>query len=203
MCKSLLAGLLPDVYKRQGEGHVCPDCGRPVEKTKEESYFFRMSKYADRWLQFIEEHPDFIQPASRKNEMINFVKQGLEDLCVSRTTFDWGIQVPFDPKHVIYVWFDALINYISALGYGTADDSLYQTFWPAQIHVVGKDIIRFHTIIWPIMLMAMGLPIPERVYAHGWVLLDSGKMSKSKGNVVDPKILVEKYGCLLYTSRCV
>lgn len=177
-----------------GEGHVCPDCGRPVEKTKEESYFFRMSKYADRWLQFIEEHPDFIQPASRKNEMINFVKQGLEDLCVSRTTFDWGIQVPFDPKHVIYVWFDALINYISALGYGTADDSLYQTFWPAQIHVVGKDIIRFHTIIWPIMLMAMGLPIPERVYAHGWVLLDSGKMSKSKGNVVDPKILVEKYG---------
>ncbi len=177
-----------------GEGNTCPDCGRPVQKTKEESYFFRMSKYADQWFQFIEEHPDFIQPASRKSEMINFVKQGLEDLCVSRTTFDWGIKVPFDEKHVIYVWFDALINYISALGYGTADDSLYRKFWPAQIHVVGKDIIRFHTVIWPIMLMAAGLPFPEKVLAHGWVLLDSGKMSKSKGNVVDPVVLVERYG---------
>src|SRR5699024_2150591 len=144
-----------------------PDCGRPVELTKEESYFFRMSKYADRWLKFIEEHPDFIQPETRRNEMINFVKQGLEDLCVSRTTFDWGIPVPFDEKHVIYVWFDALVNYISALGYSTEDDSLYQKFWPAEVHLMAKDIIRFHSIIWPIMLMAIGVPLPEKVVAHG------------------------------------
>ena len=180
--------------RQVGEEHICPDCGRPVELTKEESYFFQMSKYADRWLQFIEEHPDFIQPATRRNEMINFVKQGLDDLCVSRTTFDWGIPVPFDPKHVIYVWFDALINYISALGYGTEDDSKFQKYWPADVHLMAKDIIRFHSIIWPIMLMAADIPIPEKVIAHGWLLMSDGKMSKSKGNVVDPVVLVERYG---------
>ncbi len=180
--------------RQLGEGHTCPDCGRPVELTKEESYFFKMSKYADRWLQFIEDHPDFIQPETRKNEMINFVKQGLDDLCVSRTTFDWGIKVPFDEKHVVYVWFDALINYISALGYGTDHDELYQKYWPANIHLMAKDIIRFHSIIWPIMLMALDIPIPEKVVAHGWLLMSDGKMSKSKGNVVDPKILAERYG---------
>ena len=175
-----------------GEEHVCPDCGKPAELMKEESYFFRMSKYADRWLQFIEENPDFIQPESRRNEMVNFVKQGLEDLCVSRTTFDWGIKVPFDEKHVIYVWFDALINYISALK--KDDGSLYGKYWPADVHLVGKDIIRFHTIIWPIMLMAAGLPLPKKALGHGWVLLGDGKMSKSKGNVVDPLVLCERYG---------
>lgn len=180
--------------RQLGDGHTCPDCGRPVELTKEESYFFKMSKYADRWLQFIEDHPDFIQPETRKNEMINFVKQGLDDLCVSRTTFDWGIKVPFDEKHVVYVWFDALINYISALGYGTDHDELYQKYWPANIHLMAKDIIRFHSIIWPIMLMALDIPIPEKVVAHGWLLMSDGKMSKSKGNVVDPKILAERYG---------
>ena len=181
--------------RQVGEEHLCPDCGRPVELTKEESYFFRMSKYADRWFAFIEENPDFIQPASRRNEMINFVKQGLDDLCVSRTTFDWGIPVPFDEKHVIYVWFDALINYISALNYGSADDSLYQRYWPADIHLMAKDIIRFHSIIWPIMLMAADLPLPKKVIAHGWLTLgEGGKMSKSKGNVVDPLKLVNKYG---------
>lgn len=177
-----------------GEGHVCPDCGKPAELMKEESYFFRMSKYADRWMAFIEENPDFIQPESRRNEMINFVRQGLEDLCVSRTTFDWGIPVPFDSKHVIYVWFDALINYISALKHSPRGD-IYEKFWPADVHLVGKDIIRFHTIIWPIMLMAAGLPLPKTVLGHGWVLLgDGGKMSKSKGNVVDPIVLCGKYG---------
>ena len=180
--------------RQLGEGNTCPDCGRPVELTKEESYFFKMSKYADRWLQFIEEHPDFIQPESRRNEMINFVKQGLDDLCVSRTTFDWGIKVPFDEKHVVYVWFDALINYISALGYGTENDELYQKYWPASIHLMAKDIIRFHSIIWPIMLMALDIPIPEKVVAHGWLLMSDGKMSKSKGNVVDPQVLAERYG---------
>ena len=176
-----------------GEAHICPDCGKPAELAKEESYFFKMSKYADRWLKFVEEHPDFIRPESRRHEMVNFVKQGLEDLCVSRTTFDWGIPVPFDPKHVIYVWFDALINYVSALKKG--DGSMYEKYWPATVHLVGKDIIRFHTIIWPIMLMAAGVPLPECVLGHGWVLLgDGGKMSKSKGNVVDPLILVKKYG---------
>lgn len=180
--------------RQVGEEHICPDCGRPVELTHEESYFFKMSKYADQWMEFIESHPDFIQPETRRNEMINFVKQGLEDLCVSRTTFSWGIPVPFDDKHVIYVWFDALINYLSALGYGTEDDSLFQKFWGNTTHLVGKDIIRFHSIIWPIMLMALGLPLPQKVFGHGWVLIDNGKMSKSKGNVVDPLVLVDKYG---------
>ena len=177
-----------------GAEHVCPDCGQKVERAKEESYFFRMSKYADRWLKFIEENPDFFRPESRRNEMVNFVKSGLEDLCVSRTTFDWGIPVPFDGKHVIYVWFDALINYVSALKRFDNDD-LYDKFWGAPCtHLVGKDIIRFHTVIWPIMLMAAGLPLPKNVLGHGWVLLgDGGKMSKSKGNVVDPRVLVKKY----------
>ncbi len=172
----------------------CPDCGREVELVQEESYFFRMSKYADRWLKYIEENPDFIQPVSRRNEMVSFVKQGLEDLCVSRTTFDWGIKVPFDPKHVVYVWVDALTNYISALGYGSDDDHLYRKYWPADVHLVGKDIVRFHTIIWPIMLMALDLPLPKKVMGHGWLLLEGGKMSKSKGNVVDPLVLIDKYG---------
>ncbi|WP_269432255.1 methionine--tRNA ligase [Bacillus sp. FJAT-27245] len=173
----------------------CPDCGRPVEKVKEESYFFRMSKYADRLLQFYEENPDFIQPESRKNEMINnFIKPGLEDLAVSRTTFDWGIKVPGNPKHVIYVWIDALSNYITALGYGSGDDSKYRKYWPANVHLVGKEIVRFHTIYWPIMLMALGLPLPKKVFAHGWLLMKDGKMSKSKGNVVNPVTLIDRYG---------
>ncbi len=176
------------------EGHVCPDCGRPVELAQEESYFFKMSKYADQWLEFIEANPEFIQPETRRNEMISFVKQGLEDLCVSRTTFDWGIKVPFDTKHVVYVWFDALVNYISALGLGSEDEAKYQKYWPADVHLMAKDIIRFHSIIWPIILMAAGLPLPKRVVAHGWLLMQDGKMSKSKGNVVDPVILAEKYG---------
>ncbi|HUW65852.1 MAG TPA: methionine--tRNA ligase [Spirochaetia bacterium] len=172
----------------------CPDCGRPVEVLAEESYFFRLSSYADRLLKYIEDNPSFIQPTSRRNEMISFIRMGLEDLCVSRTTFDWGIPVPFDPRHVIYVWVDALTNYISALGYGSSDDSLYRKYWPADIHLVGKDIVRFHTIIWPIILMACDLPLPRQVVGHGWLLQDSGKMSKSRGNVVDPLELVEKYG---------
>jgi len=173
----------------------CPDCGRPVEKVKEESYFFRMSKYADRLLAYYEENPDFIQPESRKNEMINnFIKPGLEDLAVSRTTFDWGIKVPGNPKHVIYVWIDALSNYITALGYGSDDDSKYRKYWPADVHLVGKEIVRFHTIYWPIMLMALGLPLPKKVFAHGWLLMKDGKMSKSKGNVVNPVTLIDRYG---------
>ncbi len=173
----------------------CPDCGRPVELVKEESYFFRMSKYADRLLQYYEENPDFIQPESRKNEMINnFIKPGLEDLAVSRTTFDWGIKVPGDPEHVIYVWIDALSNYITALGYGSEDDSQYRHFWPADVHLVGKEIVRFHTIYWPIMLMALDLPLPKKVFGHGWWLVKEGKMSKSKGNVIDPVVLLERYG---------
>ncbi len=180
--------------ERQLEDGKCPDCGRDVETIKEESYFFKMSKYADRLLQHIEDNPDFIQPQSRKNEMINFIKQGLEDLCVSRTTFKWGIPVPIEESHVIYVWFDALTNYISALGYGRDNPELFEKFWPADIHLVGKDIVRFHTIIWPIILMAAELELPGKIYGHGWLLLDSGKMSKSKGNVVDPKVLIEKYG---------
>jgi methionyl-tRNA synthetase (EC 6.1.1.10) len=173
----------------------CPDCGRPVERVREESYFFRMSKYVPRLLKFYEENPDFIQPESRKNEMINnFIKPGLEDLAVSRTGFDWGIKVPGNPKHVIYVWIDALSNYISALGYGTEDDHLFQTYWPADVHLVGKEIIRFHTIYWPIMLMALDLPLPKKVFGHGWLLMKDGKMSKSKGNVVDPNILIDRYG---------
>ncbi|OCA88475.1 methionine--tRNA ligase [Pradoshia sp. D12] len=180
---------------RQVEEGNCPDCGRPVEKVKEESYFFKMSKYADRLLKFYEENPEFIQPESRKNEMINnFLKPGLEDLAVSRTTFDWGIKVPGDPKHVIYVWIDALSNYITALGYGTDDDSKYMNYWPADVHLVGKEIVRFHTIYWPIMLMALDLPLPKKVFAHGWLLMKDGKMSKSKGNVVDPVTLIDRYG---------
>jgi len=173
----------------------CPDCGRPVEKVKEESYFFRMSKYADRLLQYYEENPEFIQPESRKNEMINnFLKPGLEDLAVSRTSFDWGIKVPGDPKHVIYVWIDALTNYITALGYGSDDDSKFKKYWPADVHLVGKEIVRFHTIYWPIILMALDLPLPKKVFAHGWLLMKDGKMSKSKGNVVDPFTLIDRYG---------
>ncbi|MFD0675350.1 MULTISPECIES: methionine--tRNA ligase [unclassified Paenibacillus] len=173
----------------------CPDCGRPVELIKEDSYFFRMSKYADRLLKFYEENPEFIQPESRKNEMINnFIKPGLEDLAVSRTTFDWGVKVPNDPKHVIYVWIDALSNYITALGYGSEDDSKYRTYWPADVHLVGKEIVRFHTIYWPIMLMALDLPLPKKVFGHGWLLTKDGKMSKSKGNVVDPVMLIDRYG---------
>ncbi|MED4269685.1 methionine--tRNA ligase [Geobacillus stearothermophilus] len=173
----------------------CPDCGRPVEKVKEESYFFRMSKYVDRLLQYYEENPDFIQPESRKNEMINnFIKPGLEDLAVSRTTFDWGIKVPGDPKHVIYVWIDALANYITALGYGTDNDEKFRKYWPADVHLVGKEIVRFHTIYWPIMLMALGLPLPKKVFGHGWLLMKDGKMSKSKGNVVDPVMIIDRYG---------
>lgn len=181
--------------ERQLVDGKCPDCGRPVEKVKEESYFFKMGKYVDRLLQYYEENPDFIQPESRKNEMINnFIKPGLEDLAVSRTTFDWGIKVPGDPKHVIYVWIDALTNYITALGYGSDDDSNYRKYWPADVHLVGKEIVRFHTIYWPIMLMALGLPLPKKVFAHGWLLMKDGKMSKSKGNVIDPVTLIDRYG---------
>ncbi|MED4346129.1 methionine--tRNA ligase [Heyndrickxia coagulans] len=181
--------------ERQLVDGKCPDCGRPVEKVKEESYFFKMGKYVGRLLQYYEENPDFIQPESRKNEMINnFIKPGLEDLAVSRTTFDWGIKVPGDPKHVIYVWIDALTNYITALGYGSDDDSNYRKYWPADVHLVGKEIVRFHTIYWPIMLMALGLPLPKKVFAHGWLLMKDGKMSKSKGNVIDPVTLIDRYG---------
>jgi methionyl-tRNA synthetase len=173
----------------------CPDCGRPVEKVKEESYFFRMSKYVDRLLEYYEKNPQFIQPESRKNEMINnFIKPGLEDLAVSRTTFDWGIKVPGDPKHVIYVWIDALTNYITALGYGTDNEEKFRKYWPADVHLVGKEIVRFHTIYWPIILMALDLPLPKKVFAHGWLLMKDGKMSKSKGNVVDPVTLIDRYG---------
>ena len=181
--------------EKQAVDGKCPDCGRPVELTKEEAYFFKMSKYQDRLIKYIEENPDFIQPESRKNEMLNnFLKPGLDDLCVSRTSFSWGIPVTFDEKHVVYVWIDALSNYITALGYGGCDDSLYKKYWPADVHLVGKDIIRFHTIIWPIMLMALDLPLPKQVFGHGWLLVDGGKMSKSKGNVVDPVVLVNHFG---------
>ncbi|MBS4210789.1 methionine--tRNA ligase [Bacillus sp. FJAT-50079] len=181
--------------ERQLDEGKCPDCHRPVEKVKEESYFFKMSKYADRLLKYYEENPDFIQPESRKNEMINnFLKPGLEDLAVSRTTFDWGIKVPGNPKHVIYVWIDALSNYITALGYGTDNDGNFVKYWPADVHIVGKEIVRFHTIYWPIMLMALDLPLPKKVFAHGWLLMKDGKMSKSKGNVVDPVTLIDRYG---------
>nr|MDH3091978.1 methionine--tRNA ligase [Bacillus velezensis] len=189
---------LVDVERNEkGEvvGGKSPDSGHPVELIKEESYFFRMSKYAGRLLKFYEENPSFIQPESRKNEMINnFIKPGLEDLAVSRTTFDWGVKVPGNPKHVVYVWIDALFNYITALGYDTENDELYKKYWPADVHLVGKEIVRFHTIYWPIMLMALDLPSPKQVFAHGWLLMKDGKMSKSKGNVVDPVTLIERYG---------
>ena len=173
----------------------CPDCGREVRRTSEEAYFFRLSKYQDQLIKLFEEHPEFLEPASRRNEMLNnFIKPGLEDLCVSRTSFTWGVPVTFDPKHIVYVWVDALSNYITALGYGSEDDSLYQKYWPADIHLVGKEIVRFHTIIWPAMLMALNLPLPKKVLGHGWLILEGGKMSKSKGNVVDPVVLCERYG---------
>ena len=201
-----------DIYKGHYEGHYCtpceafwtesqlvdgkcPDCGREVHLAKEEAYFFRLSKYADRLVEYYEAHPEFIQPVARKNEMINnFIKPGLEDLCVSRTSFTWGVPVDFDPGHVVYVWVDALSNYITAMGFGSDNDSDYQKYWPADVHLVGKEIVRFHTIIWPAMLMALDLPLPSQVYGHGWLLLQGGKMSKSKGNVVDPVVLCERYG---------
>lgn len=201
-----------DIYKSEYEGWYCvpcetfwlerqledgkcpnPDCRRPVELVREESYFFKLSKYQDKLIRYIEENPDFIKPPSRRNEMLNFCKSGLEDLCVSRTTFDWGIPVPGDPKHVVYVWFDALTNYISALGYGK-DNGKFRKYWPADLHLVGKEIVRFHTVIWPIILMALDLPLPKQVFGHGWLVLEGGKMSKSKGNVIDPVVLVDKYG---------
>ena len=175
----------------------CPDCGRPVNKSKEEAYFFKMSKYADRLLEYYNEHPEFITPTSRKNEMVNnFLKPGLQDLCVSRSTFKWGIPVDFDAKHVVYVWLDALTNYITGLGYDVDGnhDQKYKDFWPADVHVIGKDIIRFHTIYWPIFLMALDVPLPKKVYGHGWLLQDGGKMSKSKGNVMYADDLVKFFG---------
>lgn len=175
------------------ENHICPDCGRPLQRVSEEAYFFKMSRYADRWMKYVEEHPDFIQPASRRNEMIQFVKSGLEDLCVSRTSFSWGIQVPFDPKHVVYVWFDALVNYLTAAGI-VDDPEKFRKFWPADVHLVGKEIVRFHTIIWPIMLMSLGIELPKKVYGHGWLIVDGEKMSKSKGNVIDPIPLLREFG---------
>ncbi|MFW5999603.1 MAG: methionine--tRNA ligase [Halanaerobiaceae bacterium] len=178
--------------EEEGE-EVCPDCGRPVEWVEEESYFFRMSEYAGRLLQHIENNPGFIQPESRRNEMVSFIKSGLEDLSVSRTTFDWGVPVPFDEDHVIYVWIDALSNYITAIGYMT-DEENFKHYWPADIHLVGKDILRFHTVIWPCILMALDLPLPDQVFGHGWLLTETGKMSKSRGNVVDPVKLIEDFG---------
>ena len=201
-----------DIYKSQYEGWYCtpcesfwldrqlkdgncPDCGRPVERAKEESYFFRLSKYADRLIKYIEDNPEFIEPVSRKNEMLqNFLLPGLEDVAVSRTSFKWGIPVTFDEDHVIYVWIDALSNYITALGYLSDDDGKFKKYWPADVHLVGKEIIRFHTIIWPIMLMALDLPLPKKIFGHGWLTFDGDKMSKSKGNVIDPMLLAERYG---------
>lgn len=201
-----------DIYKGEYEGWYCmpcetyftetqlvdgkcPDCGREVKKMKEEAYFFNMKKYADRLIKFYEENPNFIEPESRKNEIFNnFLRPGLEDLCVTRATFDWGVQVKSDPKHVVYVWLDALTNYITALGYGSADDTLFKKYWPADLQVVGKDIIRFHGIYWPIFLMALDLPLPKKIYAHGFIMMKDGKMSKSKGNVVYPEMLIDRYG---------
>jgi methionyl-tRNA synthetase len=171
----------------------CPDCGRPVEHVKEESYFFKLSKYQDPLLRYIEENPDFIQPASRRHEMVNFIKSGLEDLCVSRTTFQWGVPVPFAPGHVVYVWFDALVNYLSALGWQDGDPR-FEHYWPHTVHLMAKDIVRFHSVIWPIVLMAADIPLPRTIFGHGWLLLEGGKMSKSKGNVVDPLVLIDRYG---------
>jgi len=201
-----------DIYKHEYEGQYCtpcesfwtptqlkngccPDCGRPTELVREESYFFRMSKYQDWLIDYIETHPDFIQPASRANEMLNnFLRPGLQDLCVSRTSFKWGVPVDFDPKHVVYVWIDALSNYITAMGYMSDDDTLMQKFWPADVHLVGKEIVRFHTIYWPIMLHALGLPLPKQVFGHGWLLFGGDKMSKSKGNIEYPQPIVARYG---------
>ena len=183
---------------RQAEGGKCPDCGRDIQKIKEKSYFFRMSKYVDKLLAFYDENPDFIQPESRKNEMIqNFIKPGLEDLSISRTTFDWGIPVASDPEHVVYVWLDALTNYITAIGYLSDDEeqqARFEKYWPADVHLVGKDIVRFHTIYWPIFLMALGLPLPKKVFGHGFFQVMGEKMSKSKGNVIDPIPLIKRYG---------
>ena len=173
----------------------CPDCGREVKKMKEESYFFNMKKYQDWLVKFYEENPNFIEPESRKNEIFNnFINPGLEDLCISRSSFDWGIKMPNDPKHVLYVWLDALTNYITALGYMSDDDSLFKKYWPADLHVVGKEIIRFHGIYWPIFLHALGLELPKKIYAHSWIVMKDGKMSKSVGNVIYPETLIERYG---------
>lgn len=181
-----------DAQLKEGK---CPDCGREVKWSEEEAYFFRLSEYSDKLLKYYEEHPHFIQPEGRKNEMIQFIKSGLEDLCVSRTSFKWGIPVDFDKNHVVYVWLDALTNYITAQGYASDDDSNFKKYWPADVHFVGKEIMRFHVIIWPAILMALGLPLPKQVYGHGWIVYgDGSKMSKSKGNVVDPKLLCERYG---------
>ncbi len=181
--------------ERQLKDNCCPDCGKQVEIVEEQSYFFRLSKYADRLIAHIKANPEFIQPESRANEMLNnFLLPGLEDLCVSRTTFKWGVPVDFDPGHVVYVWVDALSNYITKLGYLGEDDTLMQKYWPADVHLVGKEIVRFHTIIWPILLMALDLPLPKQVFGHGWLVLDGGKMSKSQGNVVDPIKLIDRYG---------
>ncbi len=201
-----------DIYKSEYEGWYCtpcesfftetqlvdgkcPDCGRDVEKMREESYFFRLSKYQDRLIEYIETHPEFIQPPSRAKEMINnFLKPGLDDLCVSRTSIKWGIPVTFDEKHVVYVWLDALSNYITKLGFMSEDHELLDKYWPADLHLVGKEIVRFHTIIWPAMLMALDMPLPKQVFGHGWLVFGGEKMSKSRGNVVDPVVLCEKYG---------
>lgn len=201
-----------DIYKSEYEGHYCtpcesfwtesqlvdgkcPDCGRDVKLAKEEAYFFKLSKYQDRLLKLYEENPDFLQPESRRNEMLNnFLKPGLEDLCVSRSTFDWGIKVPFDEKHVIYVWIDALSNYITALGYLSDNDEEFKKYWPADIHLVGKEIVRFHAIIWPAILMALDVELPKKVFGHGWILFENDKMSKSKGNVIYPEPLIDLYG---------
>ncbi len=204
-----------DIYKSEYEGMYCtpcesfwtptqlvdgkcPDCGREVQKTKEEAYFLKLSKYQDELIRYIDEHPEFIQPESRKREMINnFLKPGLQDLCVSRTSFSWGIPVEFDPGHVIYVWIDALSNYITALGYNPENETqpeLYQKYWPADVHVIGKDILRFHTIYWPIMLMALGEPLPRQVFGHPWLLVGEEKMSKSRGNVIYADDLVRHFG---------
>jgi len=177
----------------QLEDGRCPDCGRPVEKAKEEAYFFRLSKYQDKLIDLFENNAEFLQPESRRNEMLSFVRQGLEDLCVSRSTFNWGIPVPLDEKHVIYVWLDALSNYITAMGYPD-EPELYEKYWPVNVHLVGKEIVRFHSIIWPAMLMSMGATLPKQVLGHGWLLLEGGKMSKSKGNIVDPVKLIDRYG---------
>jgi methionyl-tRNA synthetase len=199
-----------DIYKGEYEGWYCtpceafwtetqivdgkcPDCGRPVEKAKESAYFFKLSKYQDRLIDLFEKDPEFLQPETRRNEMLSFARQGLEDLCISRSSFSWGIPVPIDEKHVIYVWLDALSNYITALGYPD-DPEKYNKYWPADVHLVGKEIVRFHSIIWPAMLMSLDIPLPKKVLGHGWILLEGGKMSKSRGNIVDPVKLIERYG---------